>query len=68
MHSGYLNVAVSNLLGLRTESHLVELPSLSENIKRRLKIFLAEVNLSDDLQNLAIGRMSVTKNLLVHLQ
>ena len=65
---GDLDVAVANLLWLSAKSHLKELPSLTKNIQGSFKVFLTQVNLRYDLQNLAIWRMCITKDLFVHLE
>ena len=68
MDSCDLYVTVANLLALAAKGHLVEFPSLAEHVKSRLVVFLPEVHLADDLQDLAIRWVVVSEDLLVHLQ
>ena len=68
MHACNLDVAIANLFALTAKSHLVKLPSLAEHIKSSLVVFLSQVYLADHLQDLAIRRVVVSEDLLVHLQ
>ena len=68
MDSCDLYVAVANLLALTAKGHLVEFPSLAEHVKSRLVVFLPQVHLADDLQDLAIRWVVVSEDLLVHFQ
>ena len=68
MYRRNFNVTVANLLGLGPKCHLVEFPSLAEDVQRSLEVFLAEVDLTNHLQNLAVRRMRFTQDLLVHFE
>ena len=68
VHRRDFNVAVSDLLALRPECHLVEFPGLAEDIERRFMVFLSQVDLSDHLENLTVRGVCVAEDLLVHLE
>ena len=49
-----LNVTVANLLRLGAESHFEELPGLTKHVEGPLVVTLTQVDLGDDLEDLAI--------------
>ena len=62
------NVTVPNLLRLGAKRHLVELPGLAEDVQGRLVVLLTEVDLANDLEDLAVRWVCVSQDLLVHLE
>jgi len=54
VHARNLDVAIADLLALGAERHLIEFPGLTQHVQGRLVVFLSQVHLTDNLQDLPV--------------